>query len=255
MTLQGQEEAEKQIQEHNLHKDKVMVVYLPEVHESLAGIIAGRIREKYHHPVFVLTDGEEGIKGSGRSIDAYHMYDSMIAVKEHFSKFGGHKLAAGLTLKDRDVEGFRRDLNAMAQLTEADFVPQVHIDVPMPMEYASFQLAKELDLLEPFGVGNPKPLFAQKDVLFVGARRIGANGAYAKFVVEIPACGYEKTEELMYFKDVEAFCGFLDEKYGTGSAKSLFDGKGRFKVSVTYQININSYRGRESLQFIMQNYC
>ena len=255
LTLKGLEEAGKQIAEQKLYEDKVMVVYLPQVHESLAGIIAGRIREKYHHPVFVLTDGEEGIKGSGRSIDAYHMYDSMAAVKQCFSKFGGHKLAAGLTLQDRDVEGFRRVLNEKAQLTEDDFIPRVHIDVPMPMEYASLELARELALLEPFGVGNPKPLFAQKDVLFVGARRIGANGSYAKFVVELPKEGYEITEDLMYFGDVEAFCGFLDEKYGMGSGKSLFEGNGRFRVSVTYQIGINSYRGRESLQYIMQNYC
>lgn len=255
LTLQGLEEAEKQIQEQKLYEDKVMVVYLPEVHESLAGIIAGRIREKYHHPVFVLTDGEEGVKGSGRSIDAYHMYDSMVAVKECFSKYGGHKLAAGLTLADRDVEAFRRALNEKAQLTEDDFVPRVHIDVPMPMEYATFELAKQLNQLEPFGVGNPKPLFAQKEVLFVGARRIGATGSYAKFIVELPKEGYETREDLMYFGDLEAFCAFLDKKYGEGSADSLFDGNGRFRVSVTYQAGINTYRGRESLQFIMQNYC
>ena len=255
LTLQGLEEAQKQILEQKLHEDKVMVVYLPQVHESLAGIIAGRIREKYNHPVFVLTDGEEGIKGSGRSIEAYHMYDSMVAVKDCFSKFGGHKLAAGLTLQNRDVDAFRHALNEKATLTEEDFIPRVHIDVPMPMEYATFELAKQIALLEPFGVGNPKPLFAQKEVLFIGARRIGANGSYAKFVVEVPKEGYEATEDLMFFGDIEAFESFLDEKYGAGSARSLFNGNGRFRVSVTYQIGINSYRGRESLQFIMQNYC
>lgn len=255
LTLQGLEEAEKQIQEQRLYEDKVMVVYLPEVHESLAGIIAGRIREKYHHPVFVLTDGEEGIKGSGRSIDAYHMYDSMVHVREYFSKFGGHKLAAGLSLADNNVEAFRKVLNEKAQLIEDDFIPRIHIDVPMPMEYATFELAKQLNQLEPFGVGNPKPLFAQKDVLFVGARRIGAAGNYAKFIVELPKENFEMQEDLMFFGDVKAFCSFLDNKYGAGSADSLFDGNGRFRVSVTYQVGINSYRGRESLQFIMQNYC
>lgn len=255
LTIQGLEEAEQQIQEQRLFEDKVMVVYLPEVHESLAGIIAGRIRERYHHPVFVLTDAEEGIKGSGRSIDAYHMYDSMVAVKDFFSKFGGHKLAAGLTLAGRDVEAFRRALNEKALLTEDDFIPRVHIDVPMPLEYATFQLAKQLNQLEPFGVGNPKPLFAQKEVMFVGAKRIGAAGSYAKFTVEMPTNGYERQEELMFFGNVEAFCSFLDEKYGAGSAKSLFEGNGNYRVSVTYQVGINSYRGRESLQFLMQNFC
>lgn len=255
LTLKGLEEAEEQIQAEKLYEDKVMVVYLPQVHESLAGIIAGRIREKYHHPVFVLTDGEEGVKGSGRSIEAYHMYDAMVQVKEHFSKFGGHKLAAGLTLCDRDVESFRRVLNEKAQLVEEDFVPVVHIDVPMPLEYAGFELAKQLQMLEPFGVGNSKPLFAQKNVLFVGAKRIGATGAYARFQVEAEQGGYGSRKELMYFGDVDAFCLFLDEKYGEGSAESLFAGRGNFPVSVTYQTGINAYRGKENIQFIMQNYC
>ena len=255
LTLKGLEEAEDQIQAEKLYEDKVMVVYLPQVHESLAGIIAGRIREKYHHPVFVLTDGEEGVKGSGRSIEAYHMYDAMVQVKEHFSKFGGHKLAAGLTLCDSDVDGFRQALNEKAELAEEDFVPVVHIDVPMPMTYAGFELAKQLQLLEPFGVGNAKPLFAQKDVLFVGAKRIGATGAYAKFLVEADTGAYGNKIELMYFGDVDAFCFFLDEKYGTGSAVNLFEGRGRFSLSVTYQTGINAYRGKESIQFIMQNYC
>ncbi len=255
MTLQGVAEAEQQIQERRLYEDKVMVVYLPQVHESLAGIIAGRIREKYHHPVFVLTDGEEGIKGSGRSIEAYHMYDSMVEVKEYFSKFGGHKLAAGLSLKNSDVEAFRIALNHQAKLVEDDFVPRVHIDVPMPMEYATYQLAKQLSILEPFGVGNAKPLFAQKDVTFIAAKRIGATGAYAKFTVELRMDGYEQTQDIMFFGDINAFCRFLDEKYGEHSAQKLFDRSGRFLISITYQISINSYRGRESLQYIMQNYC
>lgn len=254
LTLQGLEKAEIQIQKQELYKDDVMLVYLPEVHESLAGIIAGRIREKYHHPVFVLTDGEEGLKGSGRSIDTYHMYESMVAVKQYFTKFGGHKLAAGLSMKKENLEPLRSALNENALLTEDDFVPRVHIDVPMPMEYASFALAKELELLEPFGVGNPKPLFAQKDVTFVGAKRIGANGNFARFSVE-PAQGYSRREDLMYFGDVDVFCTFLNEKYGQGSADKLFAGEASYKMSVTYQIGINSFRGRETLQYIMQNYC
>lgn len=255
LTLSGVEQAEIQIREENLLEDKVMVVYLPQVHESLAGIIAGRIREKYHHPVFVLTNGEEGIKGSGRSIEAYHMYESMMQVKEYFSKFGGHKLAAGLSLKSEDAEAFRKAINAATTLTEEDFVPVVHIDVPMPLEYAGFELAKQLQKLEPFGVGNPKPLFAQKDVVFVGAKRIGATGNYARFMVKIWRNGMESREELMYFGDVEKFCAFLNHKYGENSVEELFAGRGEYAVSITYQTGINSYRGRESIQFIMQNYC
>ncbi|MBR4082902.1 MAG: single-stranded-DNA-specific exonuclease RecJ [Lachnospiraceae bacterium] len=254
LTLSGVEKAERLIQEQKLYNDKVMVIYLPQVHESLAGIIAGRIREKYHHPVFVLTDGEEGIKGSGRSIETYHMYEAMVQVKEHFSKFGGHKLAAGLSLRTGDVEAFRRAINVSAVLTEEDFVPVIHIDVPMPLEYAGFELAKQLQQLEPFGVGNPKPLFAQKDVLFVGAKRIGATGNYARFTVLLLKNGEEKREELMFFGDVGEFCHFLNHKYGENSAEELFSGRGRFQISITYQAGINSYRGRENIQFIMQNY-
>jgi single-stranded-DNA-specific exonuclease len=254
LTLLGVEEAEKQIQKEKLLEDKVIVVYLPQVHESLAGIIAGRIREKYHHPVFVLTNGEEGIKGSGRSIESYHMYEAMIQVKEQFSKFGGHKLAAGLSLQNNDAEGFRKAINETASLTEEDFVPIVHIDVPMPLEYAGFELAKQLQQLEPFGVGNPKPLFAQKDVEFLGAKRIGAAGNYARFTIQLFKNGFQSREELMYFGDVEKFCEFLNDKYGEDSAEELFAGTGKYQMSITYQIGINTYRGRENIQFIMQNY-
>ena len=133
-------------------------------------------------------------------------------------------------------------------------MPVVHIDVPMPMGYADLELAKQLQLLEPFGVGNPKPLFAQKDVLFVGAKRIGANGNFARFTVLVDREGQYRREDLMYFGDLEGFCTFLDEKYGTGSADALFVARGEFAVSVTYQIGVNTFRGRESLQYIMQNY-
>lgn len=254
LTLDGVDAAERQIQEKRLYEEDIMVVYLPQVHESLAGIIAGRIREKYHHPVFVLTLGEEGVKGSGRSIDAYHMYDSMTEVKEYFSKFGGHKLAAGLSLKNMDVDAFRKAINEKSHLKKEDFIPVVHIDVPMPLEYTNLNLIKQIQRLEPFGVGNPKPLFAQKDVCFVGAKRIGAQGTYAKFTISLSRGEYPVKEEVMYFGDVDAFCEFLDEKYGKGSAEKLFQGKGSFLVSITYQAGMNVYRGQESMQFVMQNY-
>ena len=253
MTLRGVEQAERQIAERHLERDKVMIIFLPEVHESLAGIIAGRIRERYHKPVFVLTKGEEGVKGSGRSIEAYHMYQSMAAVEQYFIKFGGHRQAAGLSMREEDIESLREALNRTAELTEEDFIPRVHIDVPMPMSYARIELARQMEVLEPFGAGNPKPLFAQKDVRFVAGRRIGADGQYARFTV-LPGEGEERAE-LMYFGDLEAFMMFLEERYGVGSAEELFSGRGDYPVSITYQIGINSYQGRERLQYIMQNYC
>lgn len=252
LTLQGVEDAESYIHKMGIGQDKVMLIYLPYVHESLAGIIAGRIREKYHRPVFVLTKGEEGVKGSGRSIETYHMYEHMTAVKHYFTKFGGHRLAAGLSMAEEDIEPLRRELNSQCLLTEEDFVPRVHIDVPMPVSYADRKLAKELELLEPFGVSNPKPLFAQKELHFVRGFRMGARQNFGRFRIKTPE---GEDGELVFFGDLEGFGSFLDEKYGPGSLESLFSAGGDFLVSVTYQLGLNTYRGRESLQFIMQNYC
>ena len=258
LTLKGVEQAISYIEESGKEKDQVMVIYLPEVHESLAGIIAGRIREMYHRPVFVLTKSEEGVKGSGRSIETYHMYENLTAVKHCFTKFGGHKLAAGLTLAARhatleeDVEAFAVELNQRCTLTEDDFIPRVHIDVPMPVSFATREIAKDLELLEPFGVGNPKPLFAQKDLCFIRGRKMGAKQNCARYIVKTPE-GVEV--ELVFFGDLERFGTFLDEKYGIGSADQLYTSYGEYQVSVTYQLSINSYRGKESMQFVMQNYC
>lgn len=252
LTLQGVREAEEYVQEHHLESDGVMVIYLPHVHESLAGIIAGRIREKYNHPVFILTKGEEGVKGSGRSIEAYHMYEHMNEVKQYFTKFGGHKLAAGLSMREEDIEPLRIALNEKSGLTEEDFIPRVHIDVPMPIDYANQSLAQELSLLEPFGVGNPKPLFAQKELLFLGGYRMGASGSFARFKVRTPQ-GQEA--QLVFFGDLQRFGVFLEERFGAGSEEALFAGRGNFSISVTYQLGLNTYRGKTELQLVMQNYC
>ena len=258
LTLQGVEQAVRYIEEKHLNRDRVMVVYLPEVHESLAGIIAGRIREMYHRPVFILTKGEEGIKGSGRSIETYHMYEGMNQVKHCFAKFGGHKLAAGLTLAHRhdtdeaDVEHFHRELNDKCALTEEDLIPRIHIDVPMPLTYATRELAEDLEKLEPYGVGNGKPLFAQKDLCFVRGYKMGAKQNFARFLVRTPE-GVEA--ELVFFGNLDRFGEFLDTKFGSGSNEKLYSMRCEYPVSVTYQLGINSYRGQERLQFIMQNYC
>lgn len=252
LTLKGVEEAESYIAEHGTAKDKVMIIFLPEVHESLAGIIAGRIRERYNHPVFILTRGEEGVKGSGRSIEGYHMYDAMTGVKQYFTKFGGHAMAAGLSMKEEDIEKLRRDINAACTLEEEDFAVRVHIDVPMPLDYGTEELADELELLEPFGVGNPKPLFAQKELLFLSGMRMGANKTCARYTVRTPDGA---TRQLVYFGDLERFGAFLDEKYGAGSGEALYAGGVQFKLSVVYQLGKNTYRGQTQLQYIMQNYC
>lgn len=252
LTLKGVEEAEDYIAEHATAKDKVMIIFLPEVHESLAGIIAGRIRERYNHPVFILTRGEDGVKGSGRSIEGYHMYDAMTGVKQYFTKFGGHAMAAGLSMKEEDIGNLRRDINAACTLGEEDFAVRVHIDVPMPLDYGTEELADELELLEPFGVGNPKPLFAQKELLFLSGVRMGANKTCARYTVRTPDGAIR---QLVYFGDLERFGAFLDEKYGTGSGEALYAGGVQFQLSVVYQLGKNTYRGQTQLQYIMQNYC
>ncbi len=251
LTLQGVEQAESFLSEHHMEQDKVLVIFLPEVHESLAGIIAGRIREKYCHPVFILTRGEEGVKGSGRSVEGYHMYEAMTQVKQYFTKFGGHAMAAGLSMKEGDIGDFRRDLNANCRLGPEDFIPKVHIDVPMPLEYADGKIADELELLEPFGVGNPKPLFAQKNLRFLSGYKMGANKTCARYRVQTES-GAQK--QLVFFGNLERFAAFLEEKYGPGSEAALYEGRGDFSLSVVYQLGKNTYRGKTEIQYVMQYY-
>lgn len=256
LTLKGVEEAIRQIEDGGLDKDRVLVVYLPEVHESLAGIIAGRIREKYCKPVFVLTRAEDGVKGSGRSIDAFHMYDEMTKCKELFTKYGGHKLAAGLSLPEENVDVFRRRLNENCTLTDADFEEKVMIDVPMPMAYASIGFVREIARLEPFGNGNPKPQFAQKNVRFVGGRVLGANRNVGKYTV---ADEGGKKYEMIYFGDIEAFDAYAAEKYGAAAVDNLYHRGTQtaaedIVLSVVYYPDINEYRGNVSLQMVMKYY-
>ena len=252
MTLQGVEQAERYLARQGMGEDKVLVICLPEVHESLAGIIAGRIRESHHHPVFILTRGEEGVKGSGRSIEGYHMYQAMTQVKQYFTKFGGHAMAAGLSMREEDVEAFRRDLNQNCGLGPEDFIPRVRIDVPMPIDYGDMGMAEELELLEPFGVGNPKPLFAPKDLLFLTGHKMGANQTCARYQVRTETGA---RRQIVFFGDLKKFGAFLEEKFGSGSEEALYAGRGNFPVSVVYQLGKNTYRGNTELQYVMQHYA
>ena len=252
LTLEGVEEAIAQIEEKQLCQDDVLVVYLPDVHESLAGIIAGRIREKYNKPSFVLTRAEEGVKGSGRSIEAFHMYDEMTKCKQLFTKYGGHKLAAGVSMPEENVEEFRRQLNANSHLTSDDFEEKVLIDVPMPMSYASLEFVEELEKLEPFGNGNPKPLFAQKKITFLKGRLLGQNQNVGKYTV---ADEDGSEYEMIYFGDIQAFHEYLDQKFGIQAVERLYQGRGReIVLSVAYYPDINEYRGNVSLQMVMKYY-
>jgi single-stranded-DNA-specific exonuclease len=254
LTLKGTDEAIDLIENSDLKNDKVLVVYLPKVHESLAGIIAGRIREKYTKPTFVLTNAEEGVKGSGRSIDAFHMYDEMTKCNELFTKYGGHKLAAGLSLKAENVDLFRQRINENCTLTEEDFQEKVLIDVPMPMDYASMDFIEELDKLEPFGNGNPKPLFAQKNVTFLHGQILGANKNVGKYTV---ATETGREYEMMYFGDLEALNRMIEDKFGTTALDSLYKYGSRnngIKLSVVYYPEINEFRGNRKVQIVMKYY-
>lgn len=255
LTEEGVKEAVRQVEETEIANDKVLVIYLPKCHESLAGIIAGRIREKFGKPAFVLTKGEEGIKGSGRSIEAYNMYEEMTACKDLFTRYGGHKMAAGLSLPDENaVEEFRKRLNESCKLTDEDFEEVVHIDVPMPLAYADRQFVRELSLLEPFGTGNPKPLFARKGISLLSGIKLGRNKNVGKYRIAEDGRCYD----MIFFGDLEQFDKFLSGRFGRAVPERLY-GKGlkegEAAIGMAYYPDINSYAGRESIQIVMQYYC
>lgn len=235
MTVKGVERAVEIIENTELKNDRVLVVYLPECHESLAGIIAGRIRERYTKPVFVLTKGEEGVKGSGRSIEAYHMFQEMVKCRELLTKFGGHPMAAGLSMEEENIEKFRRKLNENCTLTEEDMVEKIVIDVPMPMSYVTIPLIRQLGQLEPFGKGNTKPIFAQKDIRFSNCKVFGKKRNVVKMKAQD---GFGFGAECIWFGDGDEFLERLKEK-------DVWD--------VIYYPSVNSFQGRESIEMIIQN--
>ena len=237
MTEQGKEQAIQAIENSQMNEDRVLVVYLPECHESLAGIIAGRIREAYNKPVFVLTKSSEGVKGSGRSIEAYSMYEELVKCRDLLTQFGGHPMAAGLSMEEKNVEAFRRRLNENCTLTEQELIPKIMIDVPMPISYLTKQLTEQLKILEPFGKGNTKPLFAQKNLRAVGIRILGRNRNVAKMLLMDE---HGNKMDAVYFGEASEFVTFV-QTHET--------------ISVTYYPEINVYQGRETLQIVIKNYC
>ena len=257
MTEQGMEEAFQVIEEKGIFHDKVLVVYLPGLHESLAGIIAGRVRERYGKPTFVLTKGEDGVKGSARSIETYHVYDEMTKCKEMFIKYGGHKMAAGLSLAEDMVEPFREMINENCTLREEDYEEKVVIDVPMPFAYVTEDLIYQLATLEPFGPGNEKPVFAQKHLTFQSGKPMGKNKNMAKFIVKDEG---GRTFQLVLFRGLDRFKKYLDEKYESAVTSTLMEESfinnksGPVVLDVIYYPSINVYRGVSTIQFIMQGY-
>lgn len=235
MTQKGVDEAAAQVEERYM-ADKVLVVFLPDCHESLAGIVAGRIRERYHKPTLILTHSEEGAKGSGRSIEAYHMFQGLVEVQDLLTKFGGHPMAAGFSLPLEHVDEFRRRLNENAKLTPEDFIPKVWIDIALPFEYVDEALIEELERLEPFGQGNEKPQFAQKDLAVRSARVMGKNRNVVKLML-VNERG--AALDAVVFTDGDLF---LEEM---GDSR---------RMDVVYYPTVNEYNGRRTVQIVVRNW-
>ena len=253
LTEEGVDLAIEYYKKHKCDADRVLVIYLPEVHESIAGIIAGRIREKYYKPVFILTNAEDGgLKGSGRSIVEYSMYEEMCKCQELFTKFGGHPMAAGLSLPKENLEIFRRKINAVCTLTEDDLTEKVRIDVPMPMDYVSLGLVEELSRLEPFGKDNERPIFADKGIRIRKLWIVGQNQNVLRLDM-ITAIGTSVSG--IYFGDIEDFKQYIENKFGKEALTDAFLGRSNpIVLAVIYDPDINSYRGVDSLQFIVRQY-
>lgn len=252
MTQQETQKALEQIEKEGREKDKVLVVYLPECHESLAGIIAGRIREAYQRPVFVLTRGEEGVKGSGRSIEAYSMFDKMTEVAELFTKYGGHPMAAGLSMREEDIDKLREQLNQKAELSEEDMAEVVRLDAVLPMSYFTVDTIRQLSVLEPYGKSNTRPVFADRNIKITRAGIVGVNRNVLKLHLldskGNPVAG-------VYFGEVEKFLTFLSEKFGSEEVDAAMHGKeNSIQFAAVYEPAVDTYSGRESVQAIIRRF-
>jgi len=252
MTSKGVEEAVAYLEESGHDRDKVLVVYLPECHESIAGIIAGRVREYYNKPVFVLTRAKDGVKGSGRSIDAYHMYREMTKVKDIFLRYGGHPMAAGLSMEEDRIEELRDRLNRNTTLTEEDLVRKVSIDIPLPFSYLTEDFLRELSMMEPFGKENEKPLFAQKDLKVNSLRILGNSGRCCKMYLT-DGSGFRT--EALYFGESDKFCRDIEDRYGRDALDRAMRGlESPLRMHVTYHPQVNEWRGVRTIQAVIQNY-
>lgn len=252
MTQEGVDKAIEQYEKLGMDEDTVVVLYLPQVHESIAGIIAGRVREYCHKPVFILTKSTDAVKGSGRSIEEYSMYEEMCKVKDLFIKFGGHPMAAGLSLPEEKVDEFRRRINENSPLTEKDLVEKVKIDVPMPVSYVTRELVREFEILAPFGKGNPRPVFADRNLYISRMWCVGKNQNVLRLSL---SSSDGRPISAIYFGNIELFMDYLREKYSSEDVELALRGKeNRLVISVVYAPRINTFRDEENLQFEIQYY-
>ncbi len=252
MTLNGVEDAIEIVENSKIKNDKVFVIYLPHIHESLAGIIAGRIREKYNVPTFILTKTENGAKGSGRSIEEYNMFEELVKCKDVLDKFGGHPMAAGFSLKEENIDEFRKRLNENTTLSEEDLVKKVTIDTVLPLDTITYELINDLGRLEPFGKANPKPLFGEKNINVIKAVILGKNRNVLKLKLKSIK---GKVIDAVYFGDIEEFEENITEKYGKEQLVKLYDGSyNDVKLDFVFYPDINEYNGNITIQAVIQNY-
>ena len=252
MTMKGVEDAIEIIEGTEIINDKVLVVYLPHIHESLAGIIAGRIRERYNAPTLILTNGEEFAKGSGRSIEEYNMFEKLFECKELLEKFGGHPMAAGLSIKEENIDKLREKLNENSMLKDEDLIKKIKIDCVLPLDQINFRVIEDLEKLEPFGKGNEKALFGIKDVNVIKAQILGKNRNVLKLKLKSNS---DKIFDGIYFGDIEEFEQTVCDKYNSEELSKLYDGIfNDVKLDFVFYPNINEYNGNVSIQIVIQNY-
>ena len=250
LTEKGTKEA---IEKAEQLDDSVLVIYLEHCHESIAGIIAGRVREKYNKPTIVLTDAVEGVKGSGRSIEEYDMYAELTKVKELFTKFGGHKMAAGVSLPKENIDILRKKLNENCNLTQEDLYLKVWIDMQLPLEYVTMNMIQELSIIKPFGKGNEKPIFAEKHLKINKLQILGKNGNVLKLTIT-NSSSYTMTA--MIFSRVIDFMEFLKNKFGQEEInKALVGEKNNIEIMATYYPTINEFNGNSQIQIVIDRFC
>jgi single-stranded-DNA-specific exonuclease len=251
ITQQGVERAIEYIENNKMMRDKVLVVYTPETHESIAGIVAGRIREKYNLPAIVLTKAKDGVKGSARSIEVYNMFEELNKCKELLGPFGGHPMAAGLSLKEENILELRKKLNIQTTLTDEDIIPKLYLDMQLPLEKIDYDLINDLSTLEPFGKGNSKPLFGEKGVTVVRGTILGKNKNVLKLKMIMRNGVYI---DGIYFGDINEFEDVITDKYGIDELNRLYNGNCRLKLDMVFYPSINEFNGRVSIQIVVENF-
>ncbi|NRT79345.1 single-stranded-DNA-specific exonuclease RecJ [Clostridium beijerinckii] len=252
MTMKGVEAAVEIIEKSGMINDKVFVIYIPDIHESLAGIIAGRIKEKYNVPTLVITKAEHGVKGSGRSIEEYNMFEELIKCKDLLEKFGGHPMAAGFSLKEENIDEFRRRLNENTILKDEDLLRKVTIDSVLPLDAINYDVINDLERLEPFGKSNSKPLFAEKNINLLRATILGKNRNVLKLKLKTRM---NKALDAIYFGDIEKFEEEVSSKYGNEELQKLYNGEyNHVNLDLVFYPNVNEYNGNTTIQIVIQNY-